>query len=110
VNLTNHTVVLQDNRKNGKRLVIRPSGVEFRIKTREETITELNGIRVIRRYCTNLHQLPPPKPKTIYIVSTWAMVHARRPDVVSPGKKVFGKNGVVACYDLQCIVCEDDNE
>lgn len=104
VNLTKHKVSI---RHNGLRIDIPPSGQEFRLKMREETVDIVDGIYVIMNSCVNLHEIPPAKPGVIYITSFRAMREARRSDVMAPGRKNRKHGGIVACTDLACIVYED---
>lgn len=97
VNLTPHAI-------NVGGMHIPPSGTVARCREESELVTEICGLKIIRKKFGAVEGLPPPEENTVYIVSAICMAAARRPDVMCPGNPVRDSAGViVGCEALCCF-------
>lgn len=97
VNLTPHAI-------NVSGMHFPASGTVARCREETELVTELAGLKIIRKKFGAVEGLPPPAEGTIYIVSAICMTAAQRSDVMCPGQPVRDSAGViVGCEALCCL-------
>lgn len=94
VNLTDHDIRITDG---GTDIIIPPSGVIARIKSKERKLIGVHaGIKQYLLGGRQIEYLPAPSPGTIYIVSKVVLsaLNGRRKDVYAP-ERIKRKNGQV---------------
>lgn len=85
INLTIHDVVVLNEK--GEKVVIPPSGIEARIKTKETYSETVDGIKIYDQELFEIEGLPEPQEGVYYIASMPLRLAARvlgRTDVLSP--------------------------
>lgn len=112
VNLTQHEVNVYDLGGINKIHTFPPSGTVARVgmKSKFQSFT-VNGIPVIKRYPTNVVDLPSPQDDTIYIVSSMVLdLASDRVDLVAPdtgpASVIRGNGGrIVGVRNFVCSAC-----
>lgn len=99
VNLTPHEVnIINDDNI----IHIPPSGIVARCQQFEETVGEIDGIRVTHVSIGSPIDLPPAQEGVTYIVSHIVLQNAgERNDLVKPGTLVRNAAGdIIGCHEL----------